>query len=382
MSELVTRTPLEQSLGFSIIIPTYNELENIEHVVTRCLDALVGENVELIVVDDSSPDGTADHAQTVFADDDRVQVIERFEDHGLAQSVTDGFRAARNDYCAVIDADLQHPPEKLPSLLSALESGADIAIGSRHVDGGGIENWSRLRKLISWGATKFARGVLPDARGISDPMSGFFAVRREVVDDVDLDAKGYKILLEILAKGDYEPAHVQEVPYVFRERERGESKLTASEYRNFVEHLMGLSFETRGLDRFSEPDRLVRGAEFASIGALGAIVNMTIFSGLTMVGGEHYLIAGAVAFLVALNFNFAGNWLFTFDRPNIPIWDSYAKFNAVSVMGFVAYSALLAMSVDVLSVPVLLANLIAIVGGFIVNFRGSESIAFSTTSSN
>lgn len=367
------------STGLSVVIPTYNERPNVLDVVQRCLSSLAGYDAEVLVVDDDSPDGTAAFARDAFGDDERVRVIRRTEDRGLAQSVTRGFHDASHEFCAVIDADLQHPPEKLPELVEELEDGADVAVGSRHVDEGGIENWSRSRRLVSWGATTATRAVLPAARGCSDPLSGFFAVRREVVDGVRLDPKGYKILLEVVTRGDYET--VVEVPYVFTERERGESKLTAGEYKKFVEHLGALAATSYGLDRVVDPYRAVRAAEFGTVGALGTVVNVVAFSAVLLLAGAHYLAAGVVAFLLALNFNFAGNWALTFDQPSAGIASKYLRFHAVSVAGFVLYMGLLAGLVGGFGVRPLLGNVIAIAGASVFNFIGSEVFAFGVAPS-
>lgn len=222
----------------SIIIPTYNERENIERVVERCRAALSGYCVEIVVVDDDSPDKTWQIVEDTYAGSEAVRIVRRTEESGLATAVSRGFDEATYEFCAVIDADLQHPPEKLPELIAAFDDGADIVIGSRHVDGGGVANWSRFRRIVSHGAMAIAKLTLPPTRGIADPMSGFFAVRREVIDGVSLAPTGYKILLELLMKGEYE--HVVEIPYVFTERERGESNLTIEEYWEFLEHIYQL----------------------------------------------------------------------------------------------------------------------------------------------
>ena len=230
----------------SIIIPTYNERENIERVVERCRDALAEYRFEIVVVDDDSPDRTWQLVQDAYAGFEAVRIVRRTEESGLATAVSRGFDEATYEVCAVIDADLQHPPEKLPELVGAFETGADIVIGSRHLAGGGVENWSRFRRVVSRGAMAIAKLALPPTRGVSDPMSGFFAVRREVIDGVALAPMGYKILLEVLMKCEYE--RIAEVPYVFTERERGESKLTADEYWGFLEHVYHLR-RTGGANR-------------------------------------------------------------------------------------------------------------------------------------
>jgi dolichol-phosphate mannosyltransferase len=359
--------------GISVIIPTYNEKDNIERIIGRCLKALSTYDVEIIVVDDDSPDRTWELAQKTYSGNSSVHVIRRIHDRGLATAITEGFQEASKEYCAVIDADLQHPPEKLPDLLDALEQGADIAIGSRHIAGGGIENWSRTRKLVSWGATKVAKACVPATRGISDPMSGFFAVRRRIVTGVELNPTGYKILLELLTKCDYHS--VVEVPYVFTEREHGESKLTATQYQSFLEHIIMLAVLSYGLAEYMSPERAVRAVEFAAVGGFGVLVNMAVFTGIYG-AGFHHMIAGFAAFLVAVNTNFFGNWAITFDRPNTAFVAKWGKFHAVSVVGFIVYTAALAVSIEMLLLPALLGNAVAIGSSSVFNFVGSERFAF------
>lgn len=375
-------------MGISIIVPTYNERENIDEIIGRCLRVLDDFDVELIVVDDDSPDLTWEYAEELYGADPRVRVIRRLHDRGLATAVADGFQEATKEYCAVIDADLQHPPEKLPDLLAALDQGADIAIGSRHVQGGGIENWSRARKLVSSGATQVAKACVPEARGISDPMSGFFAARRDVVTGIELDPTGYKILLELLTKCEHDT--VVEVPYVFTERERGESKLSAEQYQNFVEHTMMLGSHSYGLTDYISAERFVRVTEFAFVGAVGVVVNMLVFV-LVFGAGFHHALAGVAAFLVAVNANFLGNWALTFDRPNRDVVKMWGRFHVVSLTGFVLYTAILSASIEILLLPALVANAVAICGSSVFNFLGSEKFAFeigeaadqqSTASSN
>lgn len=362
--------------GVTVIIPTYNERENVARIVSLCLEALPSSqyDAEVLVVDDDSADYTWQYAQRLFGDDRRVRVLRRRGvEPGLAVSVVDGFGHASFDYCAVIDADLQHPPEKLPALIDALESGAEVAVGSRHVDGGSIEDWSVARRVVSAGGSLAARTAVPAARGVSDPMSGFFAIDRSVVDDVDLDPTGYKILLEILAKGDYETT--AEVPYVFRDRERGESKLSAGEYERFLEHLCRLAVSSRGLDRVIDPERAVRAVEFGSVGAVGVVVNMVVFAALTLGAGVYFVLAGVLAFVVAVNWNFLGNWLFTYGRPAEGIPGQWVRFHLVSLTGLAVYTVTLAIAVGA-NAPLLVANAIAILTGAAVNFLGTDEAVF------
>lgn len=363
--------------GVTVIIPTFNESENVSPVISGCLRALsdTGFEPEILVVDDDSPDYTWQYPQRLFGHDPRVRVIRRRGgEKGLGPSVVDGFRSATHDHCVVIDADLQHPPEKLPELVTELEDGADIAIGSRHAEDGDEEH-SLPRRLVSKGAIACAKVGIPQARAISDPMAGFFAIRRGVIEGVDLEPKGYKILLEVLVKGDYET--VAEVPYVFRERTRGESNLDAREVKNYLEHVGQLAVTSRGLDHVIEPARAVQVSEFALVGAIGVVVNMVVFSLLTLGSNLFYLVSAVAAFLAAVNWNFAGNWLLTFDRPAENVLRQYVGFHLVSLTGFIVYTITLAVGVQ-LGVHVLLANGIAILAGSGFNYLGSETAVFQT----
>lgn len=216
----------------SVVIPTYNERVNLQALVERIFNACSGMEVEVVVADDNSPDGTAELAEELgrrFP----VKVLRRFRDRGLSQAVLDGFRNAGGDIMGVMDADLSHPPEKIPEMVKALEN-ADVVVGSRMAEGGGVKDWPLARKLISTGATLLARPLT----SVSDPMSGFFFIRRRVIDGVVLNPMGYKILLEILVKGSY--SNVAEVPFVFLDRQTGESKLNMRIQLQYLAHLLKL----------------------------------------------------------------------------------------------------------------------------------------------
>ncbi len=228
----------------SIVIPTYNEREVIWATVQEVLlTAEVSDlDIEVLVVDDDSPDKTWSFVEWQFRDDP-VRVIRRVDERGLATAVLRGFQEANGEVLVCMDADGQHPPERLPDLVLPFQhEDVDATIGSRYVDGGGIDGWSRSRQVISRGGTLLAEVSVGRTWQISDPMSGFFAVRRSLVDDIleDLDPTGYKVLLEILARTD--PRRVVEVPFTFRERQAGVSKLDARETLRFLAHLGGLSW--------------------------------------------------------------------------------------------------------------------------------------------
>src|ERR1019366_1177662 len=208
----------------SVIIPTYNEAPVIEETLRRSATALqaVGEDFELVVVDDASADGTAEKVESL-AHQIPVRVLERPGRLGLATAVLDGWATARGDILGV--------------------QGADLAIGSRYVPGGGTSDWTWVRRFISRTATHMAATVLPlKLATVGDPMSGIFMVRASALRDAKLNPLGYKILLEIIAKAHYQK--LVEVPYVFQERERGASKLGARQYVEYLQHLMRLAVGT------------------------------------------------------------------------------------------------------------------------------------------
>lgn len=218
----------------SIITPTYNESKNIERLVSEIHKSMKGLNYELIVADDNSPDGTAEKVRSL-SKKYPVKVIVRHANKGLAPAVVDGFKVARGNIIAVIDADLSHPPETLPKLIKAMEkSNADIVVASRLVSGGGTEDWPRSRKITSYLATGLAKPVTK----IKDPMSGFFLLKKEVIHKAPLKARGYKILLEILVKGKYKKAI--EVPFIFKDRSAGQSKLTMKTNLEYLMQLLDL----------------------------------------------------------------------------------------------------------------------------------------------
>ena len=360
----------------SVIIPTFNERENIETTIDRCSRVLATTDYEyeIIVVDDDSPDRTWALVEETYIDNNNIRVVKRTEDRGLALSIVDGFHTALMEYCVVIDADLQHPPEKIPDLLAALENGADIAIGSRHVDEGEIKNWSHFRQAVSWGAAALTKRSLPSANGISDPMSGLFAVKQTVVKGVELQPQGYKILLELLSKCDID--QVVEVPYTFQKRAAGESKLTLDQYQKFLEHLLELSIGEYANRIGENPRRIVRMIEFFGVGAVGVLVNTIVFL-LSMEAGIHHLVSGGLAFLAAVQWNFAGNWAITFDRPRDALAKQYVSFHAVCVVGLMIYEIALALLLFMPAIPILVANLGAIGASSLWNFIGADTTVFA-----
>lgn len=223
----------------SIVIPTYKERANIRSVLERISACLSEQNLsyEIIIVDDDSPDGTADAAREVAEElPGTVRVIVRTSNPDLSRSVVRGFREATGEILVVMDADLQHPPESIPDLAVAVSLQRPIAIGTRYSNGGEITDWTVDRRLVSRGATLLAKVLVPPTRGVSDPISGFFAVHATALEGIDLTPRGYKILVEILTAVD--PDQVAEVGFRFEPREHGETSLNLGQYWRYLRHVL------------------------------------------------------------------------------------------------------------------------------------------------
>ncbi len=288
----------------SVVIPTYNEAAVIEETLRRAAVSLrrPGQDFELIVVDDSSADGTAELVESL-SKELPVRVLRRPGRLGLATAVIDGWNIARGDVLGVMDADLQHPPEVLSSLAEAMrQPDVDIAVASRYIAGGGTTQWSWLRRLMSKGATHLAACVLPlTLAEVSDPMSGMFFVRASAISGVRLNPLGYKILLEVLAKA-RRRAYV-EVPYGFEERGRGSSKLGARQYLEFVLHLARLAGST---------GQLTSWVRYGMVGLVGAVIDVVGVYVLVEHAGCRPALAVPLAIQIALTSNFLWNETLTF----------------------------------------------------------------------
>jgi dolichol-phosphate mannosyltransferase len=212
--------------GAVVCLPTYNERQNLERVI----DSLEPHGVRVLVIDDSSPDGTGDLADRLAADREWVSVLHRPQKEGLGPAYIAGFRealAGDAEYVLEMDADLSHDPAVVPRLIEACRNGADLALGSRYVEGGGTENWGRGRRFVSAGGSLYARLLL--GVGVHDLTGGFKCFRREVLERIDLDAvhsKGYAFQIEMTYRALRAGFRVVEVPIVFVDRTHGHSKMS------------------------------------------------------------------------------------------------------------------------------------------------------------
>jgi dolichol-phosphate mannosyltransferase len=288
----------------SVVVPTFNERDNVGSLLEAVARALAGHGWELIVVDDDSPDGTAAAVQRLAARDGRVRCLRRLGRRGLATACIEGALASAGTYVAVMDADGQHDEQLLPAMLEALQGdpSLDIAIGSRYVAGGSTDGWSAQRAKASRLATWLGRKVLGVA--LADPMSGFFMVRRSAFDRAapHLSGVGFKLLLDLLASAP-EPLRLRELPYRFRPRSRGESKLDSRVAGDYLALLWDKSVGAWLPLRF---------VTFALVGGFGLAVHLGVLRLALTSFGLAFAAAQAAATLVAMVSNFLLNNALTY----------------------------------------------------------------------
>jgi dolichol-phosphate mannosyltransferase len=322
--------PARAGGDLTVIVPTFNEAGNVAPLVERLATALAGLNWRVIFVDDDSPDGTADVVNRIAASDRRVQCLRRLRRRGLAGAVVEGVMASASPFVAVIDADLQHDEALLPAMFEVLRAGnTDLVIGSRYLEPEGLASGlSPLRRAGSRLATWLARRVLK--ADVSDPVSGFFMIRRDVVERVAprLSVEGFKILFDIIASQPT-PLGIVEMPYAFRERQRGESKL---DRRVIIEYL-GLVLAKLTYNRVS-----VRALMFLLVGASGLVIHLAVLR--MMIGlGLAFAVAQLVAAVTAMTSNFLINNAVTYrDRrlTGTALLIGYLRFCALCSIGLIA----------------------------------------------
>jgi dolichol-phosphate mannosyltransferase len=284
-------------LELTVVVPTLNERDNVEPLLDRLAVALAGIEWEAIFVDDASTDGTPELVTSIAQHDRRVRLVRRFGRRGLSTAVVEGMLASTTPVVAVVDGDMQHDESVLPQLYRAVADGADLAVGTRYSGGGGIGDWAASRARVSNFATRLAGPLLRTP--LSDPMSGFFAIRREAMLKAlpSLSAVGYKILLDLVASSP-EPLAVREIPYTFRTRTAGESKLDTAVALEYVELL---------LDKLMGRIVPVKLIFFGAIGALGLLVHLALLALGHNLFSAGFAAAQTIAVLGAMTFNFALN---------------------------------------------------------------------------
>jgi len=345
----------------SLVVPTWNEAATFPDFIretSAVLDRVLPGQYEMIVVDDDSTDGTWRTALALAARFPALRVVRRIDEHGLATAVVRGWQLGGADVLGVIDADLQHPPEVCASLWGEIVAGADLAVASRHVPGGGVSDWSLRRRILSRAAQVLGLVLLPGVLArVSDPMSGFFFVRRRAIEGVPLRPEGYKILVEVLGRG--RVRWIAEVPYVFRERAHGASKATARVYLDYVRHLVRLRRDTLLQSRF---------VRFALVGLSGVVVDMSLLFLLsdprTLGWGLTRSKTIAAEAAIVNNFLWNDRWTFADLVPDERSWHAarrrFLKFNAICLGGLVLNVLLLNVMFNLLHMNRYVANAIAI----------------------
>ncbi|MEG4507093.1 glycosyltransferase [Microcoleus sp. F6_B4] len=363
---------------FSLVIPTYNECSNIQSIVeklSQLLDGILPGDYELIVVDDDSPDRTWEVALSLTPEYPQLRVMRREHERGLSTAVIRGWQVARGEVLGVIDADLQHPPETLLQLLAEIQRGADLAAASRHVGEGGVSDWSLVRRFLSRGAQTVGLIILPGVVGrVSDPMSGYFMVRRSCIAGKTMNPAGYKILIEVLGRGDIR--WIGEVGYVFQERQEGESKVTWKQYIEYLRHLLRLRFARWPMRRF---------LRFGVVGFSGVFVDMGVFYLLRTVLGLGLTRSAIFSAEVAIINNFLWNDLWTFgdiskgqpgSRQRLK---RLLKFNVICLMGLMMNVLLVNVMFNVFNVNEYLAKLVAIATVTLWNFWINMKLSWRVT---
>jgi dolichol-phosphate mannosyltransferase len=358
------------TLDVSVVLPTYREAENIPVIVPRICEVLsrAGMRGEVIVVDDNSPDDTGAIAEKL-AGRYPVRVLARAGKRGLATAVIAGFKISGAKACVVMDADGSHPVDKLPDMIRPLlQDQADITVGSRNVKGGSSEKWPWHRRLISKVAAKMSSGLTR----MSDPTSGFMGIQRHLLDGLELNPVGYKIVLEIVVKTATD--RLVEVPIVFRDRELGESKMSLKEQWNYIKHLKRLYRH-----KFPTLWELIK---FCLVGFSGVFVDMAIVIGLKELFQMDTRFCAVFGFLAAVTTNYLLNRYWTFHQGrNTPFFKSYIMFVSVCCIGLLVRLLVMHLLIEYAHLDeggwYLLTNFIGIVVATGVNFTGSKFFAFS-----
>ena len=353
----------------SLIVPTKNESGNVPELVRRVAEATAEFPVELIFVDDSSDDTPEVITQVATSSPVQVVLHARGPEErtgGLGGAVTLGMSLASADWICVMDGDLQHPPELLPDMYrEALRTGSDVVIASRYVDTGGVGNFSRIRTLLSEGSTSLARLAFPGVlRGVKDPMSGFFLVRRASLDLGVLQPRGFKILFEILCRTPN--LRVTEVPFQFGVRLAGESKASLQEGARYLRQVLDLRFGPAWM----------RFVLFGLVGTTGIAVNAAALAFFTEILGVYYLLSAILATQVSTLWNFTWTESVVFrgtSRTAGRLWRG-AMFFAMNNAALGIRGPLLYVLVASLGIHYMLANIISLVSLMVIRFVTADRL--------
>jgi dolichol-phosphate mannosyltransferase len=352
-------------MSVTVIVPTFNESPNIETLVERITQSSAGLDAEVLFVDDSSDDTPAVIERVAESSKIPVRLIHReVAVGGLSGAVREGIAASDRDWCVVMDGDLQHPPEMIPVLLeTAQKSDADVAVASRYCRGGSSDGLSNFgRHLVSGGSIAITRAMFPNRlRNCTDPMTGFFAIRRTAIDLDGLQPQGFKILLEILAR---QRLRVVEEPFIFAERHAGESKANLKQGFRFLAQLSALRF-----------GRLSR---FGVIGAVGAVANILIMAGLVGLG-VNYVVGAIVAAGVTIVGNFFAQEWFVFRDlrgEGRGFWNRFVASVGFNVAEAILRLPVLSLLVEYAAVPSVVAQAATLAVAFVVRFTYHSRVVY------
>ena len=319
---------IRPATALSIIVPTLNERDNVAELVDRLDRCLVGFSWEVVFVDDDSRDGTIEVLRLLSGSDPRVRMLQRIGRRGLTSAVVEGILATSSPVISVLDCDLQHDETIMPSMFQRLlATDCDVVVASRYMESSGVGDWTKQRLFISRAATRLAGVLLPTE--LTDPMSGFFMIRRSVFDQVAhrLSNQGYKVLLDILLSA--QPAlRVEEVPYTFGSRRSGVSKLDS---------IVVLDYLALLIDKMIGHVLPLRFVMFASVGLVGLVVHLSVLATLNRGLGVTFAAASLAAAMAAMTFNFFLNNFLTYRDMRLkgiwPIVRGLLSFSAICSIG-------------------------------------------------
>lgn len=394
---------------FSVVIPTYNESENILRLITEIEKNLPTSHfTEIIIVDDNSPDGTGKLVENYIDKEEakskkndssnsssenyRVKIVHRTTKNGLIPAILDGVKQSSGANVLIMDADFSHPPEVIPKMMRELALNPNsIIIGSRFIDGGRVVGWPQRRKILSKGASTLARVGL-NVKRVKDPMSGFFALPRELIQNISIDTKGYKILLEILVKNKEIP--IKEIPYTFTDRQSGKSKMNYNVIVNYAEAIWQLYKHGQKSGQVTINERvnkksvlfISKAGRYYTVGLSGLIINYVISfllandvaNSIRLLSNVWYLEASIIGVAIASTSNFFLNKYWTFEDKRFDVEATarqFVSFIGVSAIGLCIQISLLYYMVENL-VPYRISLIVAIAVATTINFVLNKKLTF------
>lgn len=394
-------------VSFSIIIPTYNESENILRLISEIEKNLpTSDFTEIVIVDDNSPDRTGKLVENYINQQKsttekegspktknyRIKIVHRIGKNGLIPAIMDGVKQSSGLNVIIMDADFSHPPDVIPKMMQELKMNPNsIIIGSRYIEGGKVVGWPKKRRLLSMGASILARFGL-NVRRVKDPMSGLFALPRELIENISIDTKGYKILLEILVKNKEIPT--KEIPYTFIDRQSGKSKMDRNVIMNYAEAIWQLYRHGPKSGQVTINEKvnkrsvlfLSKVGRYYTVGISGLIINYIVSfllandvaNSIRLLSNVWYLEASIIGAAISSTSNFFLNKYWTFEDKRFDVRSTarqYLSFIGMSAIGLIIQIALLYYMVENL-VPYRISLIVAIGIATTINFILNKKFTF------